>query len=322
MFEKSKKCVKLTIKEVKMKDLKFYLNKALKNHFALGAFNFCNMESLQAIINASLKAKSPAIISVSESALSYMGEDFVMALAKIAKKQNPALFLHLDHGKSFEVCKKAVELGFDSVMIDGSALDFEKNVKLTKKVCAYAHKKGVLVEGEIGQIKGIEDNVKADQNIYTNPEEAYKFARETGVDLLAVAIGTSHGVNKYSKNPTLRMDILSEIEKLLPSLPLVLHGASTVDEALIKTFNDYGGQLTKAKGVSEELLMEAVTKHNIVKINTDTDIRLSFTSETRKILSENKKEIDPRKYLGKGKEKAEEILLAKMKNVLFSAGKK
>ena len=140
--------------------------------------------------------------------------------------------------------------------------------------------------------------------------------------MLAVAIGTSHGVNKYNKNPTLRMDILSEIEKLLPSLPLVLHGASTVDERLVETFNNFGGQLTKAKGVSEELLMEAVTKHNVVKINTDTDIRLSFTSETRKVLEENKKEIDPRKYLGKGREKAEQILSAKMRNVFFSAGKK
>lgn len=305
-----------------MKDLKFYLNKALKNHFALGAFNFCNMESLQAIVNASLKTKSPAIISVSESALSYMGEDFVMALAKTAKKQNPALFLHLDHGKSYEICKKAVDLGFDSVMIDASALDFKENIRLTKKVALYAHKKGVLVEGEIGQIKGVEDNVKADQNIYTSPQEACEFARETGVDMLAVAIGTSHGVNKYSKNPTLRMDILTEIEKLLPSLPLVLHGASTVDERLVETFNNFGGQLSKAKGVSEELLIEAVTKHNVVKINTDTDIRLSFTSETRKVLEENKKEIDPRKYLGKGREKAEQILSAKMRNVLFSAGKK
>lgn len=305
-----------------MKDLKFYLNKALKNHFALGAFNFCNMESLQAIVNASLKTKSPAIISVSESALSYMGEDFVMALAKTAKKRNPALFLHLDHGKSYEICKKAVDLGFDSVMIDASALDFKENIKLTKKVALYAHKKGVLVEGEIGQIKGVEDNVKADQNIYTSPQEACEFARETGVDMLAVAIGTSHGVNKYSKNPTLRMDILTEIERLLPSLPLVLHGASTVDERLVETFNNFGGQLSKAKGVSEELLIEAVTKHNVVKINTDTDIRLSFTSETRKVLEENKKEIDPRKYLGKGREKAEQILSAKMRNVLFSAGKK
>ena len=223
---------------------------------------------------------------------------------------------------TIEICKKAVELGFDSVMIDASALDFKENIKLTKKVALYAHKKGVLVEGEIGQIKGVEDNVKADQNIYTSPQEACEFARETGVDMLAVAIGTSHGVNKYSKNPTLRMDILTEIERLLPSLPLVLHGASTVDERLVETFNNFGGQLSKAKGVSEELLIEAVTKHNVVKINTDTDIRLSFTSETRKVLEENKKEIDPRKYLGKGREKAEQILSAKMRNVLFSAGKK
>ena len=322
MFENVKKCVKLVLKRFDMKDLRFYLNKALKYHFALGAFNFCNMESLQAIINATAKTKSPAIIAVSESAFSYMGADFVIALAKVAKKQNPALFLHLDHGKTYEICKKAVDIGFDSVMIDASMLDFKDNVRLTKKVVNYAHKKGVLVEGEIGQIKGVEDNVQSKDHVYTSPNEAFKFVKQTGVDMLAVAIGTSHGVNKYSKNPTLKLDILTQIENLLPCFPLVLHGASTVEPALIETFNNYGGNLDKAKGVSEQLLLQAVLQHNIVKINTDTDIRLSFTSQTRKELTLNKKEIDPRKYLGKGRNMAEQILTYKINNIFKSAGKR
>ncbi len=303
-------------------NLKFYLNKALKNHFALGAFNFTNLESLQAIINASAKTNSPAFISVTESSFKYIGEDFVINLAKTAKKLNPALFLHLDHGKSFEMCKKAVDLGFDSVMIDGSALPFAENICLTKKVTDYAHKKGILVEGEIGQIKGIEDNLDISKTSYTNPEQAAEFVKNTKVDMLAVAIGTSHGVNKFVKEPSLRLDILQQIENLLPQTPLVLHGASTVDEDLIETFKNFGGKLDKAKGVSEELLIKAVKEHNIVKINTDSDIRLAFSSEIRKVLSENKKEFDPRNYLGKGRDKAAQLLSLKMQKVLFSAGKK
>lgn len=304
------------------KNLKFYLKKALENHFALGAFNFSNLESLQAIVAASLQTNSPAIISVSESALNYMGESFVISLAQAAKEQNPALFLHLDHGKSFEICKKAVDLGFDSVMIDGSALPFEENVCLTKKVADYAHKKGVLVEGELGQIKGIEDNIDIAKSSYTNPEQAAEFVKQTKVDMLAVAIGTSHGVNKFVKTPSLRLDILQQIENILPQTPLVLHGASTVDEKLVETFNNFGGKLDKAQGVSEELLIKAIKEHNIAKINTDSDIRLAFSSEIRKVLSENKKEFDPRKYLGKGRERTEQILSFKMKNVFFCADKK
>lgn len=304
------------------KDLKFYLNKALKQKFSLGAFNFCNMESLQSILTACKKTNSPAIVAVSESALKYMGEEFTIALFNACKKQFPALFLHLDHGKTFDVCKKAVDLGFDSVMIDGSALSFEENVKLTKKVVDYAHKKGVLVEGEIGQIKGVEDNISAKNNVYTSPKQACDFATETKVDMLAVAIGTSHGINKYTKTPTLRLDILTEIEKLLPSLPIVLHGASTINQELIKTYNKFGGKIKKAIGVDEDLLKEAVQKHNVVKINTDSDIRLSFSSETRKVLAENKIEIDPRKYLAKGRMKAEEIISEKIEKTLNSKNKK
>ena len=303
-------------------NLKFYLDKTLKEHFALGAFNFFNMESLQAIIDASLKTNSPAIMQVSESALRYMGEDFVTSLAKTAKKFNPALFLHLDHGKSFEICKKAVDLGFDSVMIDGSDLSFSQNKSLTKKVALYAHSKGVLVEGELGQIKGVEDDVDVAANSFTSPEKALEFVKKTNVDMLAVAIGTSHGINKFSRPPCLRVDLLQQIEKLLPCTPLVLHGASTIDKEIVKTFNDFGGKLEKANGLSQELLKKIVKEHNIAKVNTDSDLRLSFTSQLRKELSENRSEFNPRSYLDKAREKTAQILVYKMENVFYSAQKK
>ena len=304
------------------KNLKYYLEKALKNKFALGAFNFCNLESFQAILNACKSTKSPAILAVSESALKYMGEDFLIPLFNAGKKQYPAIFLHLDHGKSFEICKKAVDMGFDSVMIDGSFLPFEENVKLTKKVVDYAHKKDVLVEGEIGQLKGIEDDISSDKNVYTSPNQAFEFATKTGVDMLAVAIGTSHGINKYTKNPTLRLDILSQIEKLLPNFPIVLHGASTVNQDLVKTYNKFGGKIKKALGVDENLLIEAIKKHNVAKINTDTDIRLSFSSQIRKYLFENKEERDPRKYIGEGRKEAQQIITEKIVKILNSNQKK
>lgn len=316
MLGKIKKCVKICLEE-KMKSLKYYIGKALKNHFAMGAFNFCNLESLQAIEQACFNLKSPAFISVSESAFSYMGKDYLVALAKSAKKKCPYLFLHLDHGKSFEICQEAIDCGFDSVMIDGSSLTFEDNVDLTQKVCDYAHRVGTIVEGELGQIKGIEDNVASNSHHFTDPKLAKIFVDKTKVDLLAVAIGTSHGAYKYSGEKTLRFDILEEIEKQLPAFPLVLHGASTVDEELVDIFNQNGGNLQNANGIPKELLVEAVKKHNIVKINTDTDIRLAFTSMIRKTLNENPKEIDPRKYLSVGKNKASEILMKKIENTFF-----
>ena len=240
-----------------MKDLKYYFNKSLKGHFALGALNFSNMESLQAIASACKKLKSPMIISVSESALKYMGDDMTMALANAVKKDCKGLFLHLDHGKSLEENKKAINLGFDSVMIDGSALPFEENIALTKKVCTFAHKKGVLVEGELGQLKGIEDNVSSQEHHFTDPQKAKIFVEKTGVDSLAVAIGTSHGAYKYSGKQTLRFDILSEIEKRLPNYPLVLHGASSVPQKYVEVINKFGGEVTGAKGVDENLLKKA-----------------------------------------------------------------
>lgn len=301
-----------------MKDLKYYINKALKNKFALGAINFSNLESLQPIVLACKNLNSPAIISVSESALKYMGEDYLMAITKVAKKQHTPLFLHLDHGKSFDICQKAVDLGFDSVMIDGSSLPFEENITLTKKVVEYAHTKGIYVEGELGQIQGIEDNVSSDKHHYTDSNQAKEFVEKTGVDMLAVAIGTSHGAYKYSGKQTLRFDILSEIEKVLPNFPLVLHGASTVDQNLINQINENGGELSKASGIPIDLLKTCVKCHNIIKINTDTDLRLAMTTEVRTLLNQDKSVIDPRKYLGKGRDKIQAQIEFKIKNIFLS----
>lgn len=301
-----------------MNNLKYYIDKALKEGFALGAFNFNNMESLQAIAEGCKECRSPAIISVSEGALEYMGEKVVKALANAVREDYPFLFLHLDHGKSVEVCKKAIELGFDSVMIDGSALGLEENIKITKEVCEIAHPKNILVEGELGQIKGIEDNVEVEKQHYTNPKLAKVFIEKTGVDLLAVAIGTSHGAYKYSGEQTLRFDILSEIEKEIGSFPLVLHGASTVDKYYVDQINKFGGKLNNPLGVPRELIVKAVKEHNIVKINTDTDLRLAMTAGVREVLTQNPEVFDLRKYLGKGRENIKELVKDKIENLFFS----
>lgn len=302
-------------------NLKYYIIKALNEGFALGAINFNNMETLQGIVNACMKENSPAIISVSEGALNYMGDNYVIALANAAKKEFPYLFLHLDHGKSFDICKHAVDLGFDSVMIDGSSLSFEENIKLTKEVCEYAHKYNVLVEGELGQIKGIEDNVSVNEHIYTDPNKAKEFVDKTSVDTLAVAIGTSHGAYKYKGKQELKFDILEKIEEQLPNFPLVLHGASTIEPQIVEKFNQFGGSLKNAIGIPKQLLQEAVTKHNIIKINTDTDVRLSMTSEVRKILKENPNEFDLRKYLGAGRNLVTETISKKINEIFMSKDK-
>ena len=280
-----------------MKSLEFYYKDCLKNGYALGAYNFVNLEILKGICSGCLMSKSPCLASVSEGAFSYLGEDFVMPIFRTAKEHyNLPIFLHLDHGKSFEMCKKAVDLGFDSVMIDGSGLSFEENVKLTKKVVEYAHKKNVFVEAELGVLAGVEDKISASEHIYTDPKQAKLFVEKTGCDSLAVAIGTSHGAYKFKGDAILRFDILSEIEKELPNFPLVLHGASTVPQKYVEEINKFGGEVTGAKGVEEKLLKEATTKHNIFKINTDTDIRLVYFAVLRKHLFENKNNIDLRKF--------------------------
>ena len=280
-----------------MKSLKSYIADSVKNHYAIGAYNFVNMEMLKGICEGAKETLSPTIVAVSEGAFKYMGEEFLLSLFNSAKKTyNLPLFLHLDHGKSYEICKRAVDLKFDSVMIDGSALPFEENVALTKSVTDYAHKKGVLVEGELGVLKGVEDNVSADKNIFTNPDSAKIFVEKTNVDTLAVAIGTSHGAYKYSGDATLRFDILSMIEEKLPNFPLVLHGASSVPQKYVEIINNYGGDVAGAKGVDENLLKTACSEHNICKINTDTDLRMAYISTVRKHLKENPANIDLRKF--------------------------
>lgn len=299
-----------------MKSLKSYIADSVKNHYAIGAYNFVNMEMLKGICEGAKETLSPTIVAVSEGAFKYMGEEFLISLFNSAKKTyNLPLFLHLDHGKSYEICKRAVDLKFDSVMIDGSALPFEENVALTKSVTDYAHKKGVLVEGELGVLKGIEDNVSADKNIFTDPDSAKIFVEKTNVDTLAVAIGTSHGAYKFSGNATLRFDILSMIEEKLPNFPLVLHGASSVPQKYVEIINNYGGDVTGAKGVDENLLKTACSEHNICKINTDTDLRMAYISTLRKHLKENPANIDLRKFNVLAIEEIKNLVAEKNRNM-------
>ena len=299
-----------------MKSLKSYIADSVKNHYAIGAYNFVNMEMLKGICEGAKETLSPTIVAVSEGAFKYMGEEFLLSLFNSAKKTyNLPLFLHLDHGKSFEICKRAVDLKFDSVMIDGSALPFDENVALTKSVTDYAHKKGVLVEGELGVLKGVEDNVSADKNIFTDPDSAKIFVEKTNVDTLAVAIGTSHGAYKYSGNATLRFDILSMIEEKLPNFPLVLHGASSVPQKYVEIINNYGGDVAGAKGVDENLLKTACSEHNICKINTDTDLRMAYISTLRKHLKENPSNIDLRKFNVLAIEEIKNLVAEKNRNM-------
>lgn len=302
-----------------MNNIKNTFKKALKQKFVIGAFNFYNLETLQAILDAGEKTKMPVICATSESALRYMGIEtaVLMFQALIENKKFPA-YLHLDHGKSFEICKKVIDAGFDSVMIDGSHLPFKENVALTQKVVKYAKKHNVFVEGELGSLAGIEDdvNVSVNQAKYTNPREAKYFIEMTGVDSLAIAIGTSHGAYKFKGEPKLRLDILAEIEKEIGDFPLVLHGASTVDKFLVDNINKFGGAIKEAKGVSLKDLKTIRKNHNICKINVDTDLRLAFISAIREHLKENPSEINPRGFLTKGKDVMTNIMEEKI-NKLF-----
>ncbi|MBQ8845482.1 MAG: ketose-bisphosphate aldolase [Clostridia bacterium] len=305
-----------------MENLKYYIDKALKEGFALGAFNFSNMENLKGICKACEDLKSPVIVAVSESSFKYMNEHFIMALIDSARKTYDCpIFLHLDHGKTFEMCKKAVDVGFDSVMIDGSSLSFEENIEITKKVVEYAHSKNVLVEAELGVLSGVEDEVSAEQNIYTDPQMAKTFVDSTNCDTLAVAIGTSHGAYKYSGNQTLRFDILSQIEELLPNYPLVLHGASTVNKELVDKINQYGGNIKNSSGIPEELIKEAVTKHNVIKVNSDTDLRLAMIGQIRELLSTDPSNFNFRDHFKSGENKINEVVSGKIISLLCSNNK-
>lgn len=292
--------------------VKQIFERALKEKYAIGAFNFASMEVLKAIVKASEEKNVPVLACVSEGAFKYMEQDFLLGLMEATRKTTKNVFFHLDHGKSFEWAKKAIDMGFDSVMIDGSSLPFEQNVELTKKVVDYAHEKGVFVEGEIGVLAGVEDEVSAEKHIYTDPQEAYKFATLTGVDSLAIAIGTSHGAYKFSGEAKLNFEVLRQIESLLPNLPLVLHGASSVYEDMVELFNEYGGALSGAKGMPDELLHKVCTTSNVCKINTDTDLRIAFLAGLRKSLNDFPSEIDTRKHFTNAMELTSQIVKRKI----------
>lgn len=294
---------------------------ALKNKYGIGAFNFVNMEVLKSILKSAEEEQSPVIVQCSTGAIKYAGAKQLVALAKtcVADMTVPVC-LNLDHGKTFEDCKNAIDAGFTNVMIDASSLPYEENVALTRKVVIYAHERNVTVEAELGVLAGVEEDVKADKSIYTDPKLALDFVRQTGVDSLAIAIGTSHGTHKFKGEPKLAFDILEEIEKELPNFPLVLHGASSVPKKLIELNNKYGANIENANGIPEEMLREAC-KHNICKINVDSDLRLAYTAGVREYLYENPSDVDIRNYSKSGMENVSETVAYKMKNVFLSSGK-
>lgn len=294
--------------------------KAYEGGYAVGAFNVNNMEIVQGIIDAAKKTNSSVILQVSNGARKYAKPAYLRKLVEAAIEDSGVdVALHLDHGDSFELCKQCIDDGFTSVMIDGSSLPYEENVALCKKVVDYAHPRGVVVEAELGKLAGVEDevNVSKEDATYTDPEQAVDFVTRTGVDSLAIAIGTSHGAHKFSGEPKLDFDRLDEISRLLPNFPLVLHGASTVVQEFVDMCNEYGGDIPGAKGVPEDMLRRAA-KSGVCKINIDTDLRLAMTGAIRKYLIENPGEFDPRKYLGKGRDAIEAMVAHKIENVLGS----
>lgn len=293
---------------------------AIKNKYAIGAFNFVNLETLSAILKAANDENSPVIVQCSTSAIKYAGIENLEGLFKTAKFNVPVV-LNLDHGKTFEDCVEAINHGFTNVMIDGSTLPFNENVELTKKVVEYAHARGVTVEAELGILSGIEDDVNSEYSNYTNPEQAKQFVELTQVDSLAIAIGTSHGLVKFKDKAELKFDVLTQIEKLLPNFPLVLHGASSIDKAMVKKATEYGAKLTGANGVPEDMLIKACRQHNIVKVNMDSDLRIAFTAGVREALTVTPDNVDIRNYLNNGKKYVYETVKHKMQNVFFSSGK-
>lgn len=297
--------------------------KAYQGKYAIGAFNVNNMEIIQGIVGAAQIQKSPLILQVSAGARKYANPIYLKKLVEAAIEETDLpIVLHLDHGEDFDICKACVDDGFTSVMIDGSSLPFEENIALTKKVVEYAHSKGVVVEAELGRLAGIEDavNVSEKDAIFTDPDEAVEFVERTGVDSLAIAIGTSHGAFKFKGEPRLDFERLEKISNLLPDFPIVLHGASSVPQEFVKLTNKYGGQVPGAQGVPEEMLRKA-TKFGVCKINIDTDLRLAMTASIRKTFVENPEAFDPRKYLGPGRQAIQDMVQHKIKNVLGSSNK-
>ena len=298
--------------------------KSMKEGFAIGAFNVNNMELIQGIVDAAAENNSPVILQASSSAIKYARINYLMKMVEAAVEEHPniPIAIHLDHGPDFETCKKCVYNGFTSVMFDGSKYDFEENIRLTKEVVDYAHAHGVVVEAELGKLAGIEDdvNVSASDAMYTDPAQAEEFVRRTGVDSLAIAIGTSHGAYKFKGEAKLRFDILKQIKERIPNTPIVLHGASTVIPELVNMCNEYGGNIPGAKGVPDEILHEASIS-GVSKINVDTDLRLAMTAGIRKVFVEDPSAFDPRKYLIPARELVKETVSHKMKDVFGSANK-
>ena len=297
--------------------------KSIEEHFAIGAFNINNMEFIQAITDAAEEAKSPVILQVSSSAIKYARMEYLIKMVEAAVETTTIpIALHLDHGPDFETCKKCIDAGFTSVMIDGSKYDFEENIAITKQVVDYAHERGVVVEAELGKLAGIEDevNVAADDARYTDPDQAYEFVQRTGVDSLAIAIGTSHGAYKFKGDAKLRFDILQAIKAKLPDTPIVLHGASSVVPELLDMCNNNGGNIPGAKGCPDEMLKQA-GEYGVSKINVDTDLRLAMTAQIRRVFAEAPSVFDPRKYLGAAKEEIKATVAHKINNVFCSAGK-
>ena len=298
--------------------------KAYEGGYAIGAFNVNNMEIVQGITRAAKKLEAPVILQCSAGARKYASHNYLVAMVKAAAEETGLpIALHLDHGPDYETCKDCIDGGFTSVMIDGSSLPYEENIAVTKKVVEYAHAHGVVVEGELGTLAGVEDDVKvdADNASYTRPEEVYDFATRTGVDSLAIAIGTSHGAYKFKpgQKPQLRFDILEEVGKQLPNFPIVLHGASSVNQEHIKMINQYGGEMPDAIGIPEDMLREAASMA-VCKINVDSDIRIAMTAAIRKHFCENPSHFDPRQYLKPARDLIEEVVAHKIDVVFGSKG--
>ncbi len=314
--------------------------KAIDGGYAIPAFNFNNMEQLQAIIKACAETKSPVILQVSSGARKYANQTLLRYMAEGAVEyakelgwEHPQICLHLDHGDTFELCKSCVDFGFSSVMIDGSSLPYEENIALTKKVVEYAHQYDVTVEAELGVLAGVEDDVVAEESHYTKPEEVIDFATRTGCDSLAISIGTSHGAYKFKPEqctrdpktgklvpPPLAFDVLEEVEKKLPGFPIVLHGSSSVPQEYVDIINTHGGNLPDAVGIPEDQLRKAA-KSAVCKINIDSDSRLAFTAAVRKVLAEKPGEFDPRKYCGPARDEMVKLYKHKIIEVLGSDGK-
>ena len=330
----------VSYKELGLVNTREMFAKAVEGGYAIPAFNFNNMEQMQAIIKSAVATKSPVILQVSKGARQYANATLLRYMAQGAVEyakelgcEKPEIVLHLDHGDTFETCKSCIDAGFSSVMIDGSHLPYEENIALTKQVVEYAHQFDVTVEGELGVLAGVEDEVSSDHHTYTNPEEVIDFATRTGCDSLAISIGTSHGAYKFTPEqctidpqtgrmvpPPLAFDVLKAVEEKLPGFPIVLHGSSSVPQDEVETINKFGGALKAAIGIPEEWLREAA-KSAVCKINIDSDSRLAMTAAIRKVFVEKPAEFDPRKYLGPARDNMEKMYTHKIINVLGSDNK-